>query len=151
MNSFWRNEADEFYKKGNERKGKVMTNSAACNAIVSFGDYRSRLQLNNKLGGSWLYVGRGVWDEGIGRSPLANPFTSNANAKSAVLVATKAEAIAAFRVHLFHQIKTGNEPILDELRAINPRTVLVCHCKKPALCHATVISRAADWVRREGK
>jgi hypothetical protein len=97
--------------------------------------------------GGWVYVGRANDRYGLERSVFANPFSHLAGAQ-AQHVATREDAIEAFRQWLWQQLQGGNPPVLTALRAIQPDTVLVCWCA-PQPCHAEVIARAAAWLRRK--
>jgi hypothetical protein len=107
-----------------------------------------RHALNQQYGvGKWMYVGRRYPGCGLAQSPLANPYSHLAQA-NAERVATRNDAIEAYRHWLWQGLRDKNQMILTVLRAIQPDTVLVCWCA-PHPCHAEVISRAATWLRTQ--
>lgn len=107
-----------------------------------------RHALNQQYGmGKWMYVGRRHQGCGLTQSLLANPYSHLAYA-NAERVATRDDAIEAYRQCLWQELRAQNPMILTVLRAIQPDTVLVCWCA-PHPCHAEVISRAATWLRTQ--
>lgn len=78
------------------------------------------------------YIGRGT--------PLGNPYL----AKDGV-----DEALKRYRSWLWQKIRSNDQAILEEMRAITPATLLVCSCK-PRPCHGDVVVRAWVWMRDQG-
>lgn len=87
-----------------------------------------------------VYIGRG--------SPLGNPFTSmqGGASKAEFFVATRAEAVASYRVWLWNEIKEGR--ITPEyLRSLDGKK-LGCYCY-PKACHGDIIVRAVAWAKEK--
>jgi hypothetical protein len=54
-----------------------------------------------------------------------------------------------YRRWLFREMVNGDRGVMSQLRAITPRTHLVCTCKRPdgtGLCHGDVVVRAWRWM-----
>jgi hypothetical protein len=77
-------------------------------------------------------------------SSLGNPFPMEHESQ-------REDVIAEYRIWLWVMIKSGNEPVLNELRmlarAVHEHRVvtLYCYCA-PKPCHANVVARAVDWI-----
>ena len=82
------------------------------------------------------YIGRG--------SPLGNPFSHMSETKAETQVATREDAIAAYKEYLLEQIQKGNQLIIDELDRLaliamsKGKLTLRCYCA-PKPCHGDII------------
>jgi len=105
--------------------------------------------LEEHFGSNYLYCGWGNKRLGLESSPLANPYTDKPNARRGrIHVANRDEAIEMYRVWLWERICANDQQVLDKLHQIMPTTALICWCA-PKRCHCEVISRAADWLRKQ--
>ena len=113
--------------------------------------YKDRALLLFDEFGEYKYCGWGNKRLELVTSPLANPYTTKANARrSRIYVPTRDEAVEAYRHWLWKQIKESNLTIMHELSQITPDMTLVCWCA-PARCHCEVIAQAANWIRQQDK
>jgi hypothetical protein len=97
--------------------------------------------------GRWRYVGWGNRRLGLVTSPLANPYTHQQRHRAGRLfVGSREEAVERYRQWLWARIEAGDEPVLAALRELDEESVLICWCA-PKRCHASVIERAARWLR----
>lgn len=108
--------------------------------------------LDRHLGATnWRYVG---WEQprlGLERSPLANPYSCKPrHNRQRVHVPTRQTAIQGYRQWLWETIQAEDEAVLAALRALREEQVLVCWCR-PKPCHATIIARAAQWLRDQAE
>ncbi len=95
----------------------------------------------------WQYVGWSHRAYGLPDSPLANPYTcAPTYRRGRIRVASRAEAIEAYRRWLWQHLCAQTPEVLAALRTIGPETVLLCWCA-PRGCHAAVVVRAAAWLR----
>ena len=85
-----------------------------------------------------VYIGRG--------SRWGNPFSHKDGTKAEHKVATRDEAIEAYRRFLWKQIRSGDVTIEDLLELDGKR--LGCFCK-PQACHGDVIAKAVEWANSE--
>ena len=92
-----------------------------------------------------VYIGRSKTVTGQ-PSRWGNPFSHRPGTAAQYVVASRDEAIAAYRVWLWEQIKTGKitRSALAELHGKR----LACHCK-PEACHGDVLASAAAWAVKE--
>ncbi|MGB0383188.1 MAG: DUF4326 domain-containing protein [Ardenticatenaceae bacterium] len=60
------------------------------------------------------------------------------------------ECVRHASVATWKQICADNQQVLDKLRQVTPSTTLICWCA-PKRCHCEIISRAADWLRRQAR
>ena len=75
----------------------------------------------------------------VGRgTPLGNPYTRQKHGE---------EALALYRRWLWSRIQERDPKVMRALRAIRADLHLVCSCA-PRPCHADVIVRAWEWLRR---
>jgi hypothetical protein len=87
------------------------------------------------------------YDVYIGRpSKWGNPFSHKSGTQAKYQVATREEAIAAYKALLWQQIKDGTVT-LQELAELDGK-VLGCWCK-PAACHGDVLAAAAAWAKKQ--
>lgn len=78
---------------------------------------------------------------------FGNPFSHMANTVAQYRVATRDEAINAYRQWLGKEIKeVRNTELIAALRAIPDDATLVCCCK-PLGCHGDVIIDACKWLK----
>ena len=99
--------------------------------------------------GKWVYVGWENLRYWLETSPLANPYSANAQHRpERISVATRAEAISKYRYWLRGQIQRENPEVLAALREIKRDTVLVCWCA-PHACHAEVVAELAARLREQ--
>lgn len=110
--------------------------------VINFKAYRSVPALNRAFGDRWRYIGRANSYAGLPQSPLANPFKVKD-------FGGPGQTLAHYRRWLWHRIQAGDEAVINALKAIDARTVLVCWCK-PGPCHGDVVQAAAAWLRRQG-
>jgi hypothetical protein len=86
----------------------------------------------------------------IGRpSALGNAFSHLPNTLAQYRVATREEAIEAYRRDLATKIKARNQNVLKALSALSEDSVLVCWCT-PLACHGLVIEKAWRYCRDQG-
>ena len=82
------------------------------------------------------YIGRG--------SPLGNPFSHMSGTKAETQVATREDAIAAYKEYLLEQLQQGNQLIIDEMDRLariamsKGKLTLRCYCA-PKPCHGDII------------
>lgn len=87
-----------------------------------------------------VYIGRG--------SEWGNPFSHKPDTKADEIVASRDEAVARYREHLWARIRT--EPgLVNKLAQLRGRT-LGCYCA-PAACHGDVLALAAEWAAGENE
>lgn len=90
-----------------------------------------------------VHCKKAPYDVYIGRpSKWGNPYSHKQGTKARYLVASRDEAIKAYKRHLWDQINSGAIN-LEELAALSGKT-LGCWCH-PKPCHGEVILAAADW------
>lgn len=82
-----------------------------------------------------VYIGRG--------SKWGNPFSHKDGTKAEYKVETREEAVANYKVYLWHKIQNGFITH-DDLASLHGKR-LGCFCK-PQSCHGDVIAGAVDWV-----
>jgi hypothetical protein len=109
--------------------------------VVNFKRYGSVAALDQAFGKRWLYIGRANRAAGFAQSPLANPFRASH-------YGGRGRTLPHYRNWLWGRILSGDERIINALRAITEDTVLVCYCK-PGPCHGDVVRAAAAWLRRD--
>lgn len=115
--------------------------------VVNFKAYGSIQALNRAFGDRWVYIGRANSYAGLEQSPLANPFKVKAFGElSRADFGDRGQTLPHYKRWLWERIQAGDEVVLDALKAINARTVLVCWCK-PGPCHGEVVKAAATWVQ----
>lgn len=114
---------------------------------VNANKFHDDKHLDRRFPDGWMYVGRGVQRKGLKRSPLANPYSSRPNAR-AIIVDSKKEAVAKFKIWLWKRMKAGDESVLAELRKVTDETTLVCHCNDTT-CHSFVVRKAAKWLKEQ--
>lgn len=87
-----------------------------------------------------VYIGRG--------SEWGNPFSHRPDTQATEIVATREEAIARYRVHLWARLRADPELVnrLANLRGLR----LGCYCA-PAACHGDVLVIASEWAARENE
>jgi hypothetical protein len=90
--------------------------------------------VNRKTQDFDVYIGRG--------SKWGNDFSHREGTKALVLVRTREEAIARYRIDLWRKIKAG-EITLDDLADLHGKR-LGCYCA-PLPCHGDVLVAAAAW------
>ena len=90
----------------------------------------------------WLYVDRHDHRRELHESPLANPFYVDWKRPQG--------AVDRYRRWLWGKIQRKDKLVLDALRSITPRTVLVCKytLKNHKDNYASVIFKAADYVKK---
>lgn len=92
-----------------------------------------------------VYVGRGR------SSRWGNPFTHEPlvakNNPEITLVSSREEAVAAYRLHLWNAILSGEVTTADLAELHGKR--LACWCA-PLPCHADVLASAAEWAAEGG-
>lgn len=99
------------------------------------------------MSGRVVHVKREEYDVYVGRpSRWGNPYSHKPGTSARYRVATVEEAIAAYRRHLWRQIRSGAIS-LEELASLDGKT-LGCWCA-PGPCHAEVLVEAARWAARE--
>ena len=85
-----------------------------------------------------VYIGRGsIW---------GNPFSHKSGTKALYKVGSVAEAIQAYKRHLWEQIKSG-EITIEMLKALDGKR-LACYCV-PNPCHGNVIKQAVQWAKEQ--
>lgn len=95
--------------------------------------------LESEFGNDWFYCGRTrIKKFGLEKSYLANPFIDD----------DRSEAIEKFRKLLWQKLQEHDRRTKLTLLKIGPETTLICWCA-PEPCHAEVIARAAEWLRKE--
>lgn len=114
--------------------------------VVNFHDYGNSGALDQAFPGRWVYVGRTNRMHGLKKSPLANPYSSVANPKSAAVYSD--DPLRDYRKWLWGRIQAGDLAVMDALNALDPDSVLVCWCW-PADCHAEIIAACVRWLHRE--
>lgn len=92
------------------------------------------------------YIGRENLAHGIGRSPLANPFSVKQCGEA---------AYAKFKAHLWADIKAKGEMYQEllrlrdfYLRGLEFR--LLCWCA-PKKCHGEIVKAAIEWLAKEAR
>lgn len=94
-----------------------------------------------------VHCKREPYDVYIGRGPKwGNDFSHKEGTTARYRVATREEAIACYRRHLWRRIKAG-EISLAELAELDGKT-LGCWCA-PKPCHGDVLAAAAEWAARQ--
>lgn len=94
-----------------------------------------------------VHCKRAPHDVYIGRpSKWGNPFSHKQGTAARYLVASRDEAIEAYRKHLWDQIN-NKEIDIDELAALDGKT-LGCWCH-PKRCHGEVLLQAAQWAKEQ--
>lgn len=115
--------------------------------IINFKQYGSIQALNQAFGDRWVYIGRANSYAGLAQSPLANPFKlKDFGGRGKTL--PPGSTLGHYRLWLWARIQAGDTAVLEALRAIDDRTVLVCYCK-PGPCHGDVVKAAAAWLRTQ--
>jgi len=113
-----------------------------CN-IINFKQYGSIPALNQVFGDHWVYIGRANNHAGLEQSPLANPFKVKD-------FGGRGKTLPHYRRWLWERMQASDTAVLNALKAIDDRTVLVCYCK-PGPCHGDVVKAAAEWVQAQSQ
>src|SRR5262249_33307825 len=87
-----------------------------------------------------FYVGRWTKHYKPGQPFLGNPHRVRQHG-------SRSKAIAQYRAWLWQQLQESRT-LRAWLRQLPAGATLFCHCS-PLPCHAEVIARAADWIKRE--
>jgi hypothetical protein len=124
-----------------EAERHAQPNDCGCQ-VANFKTYGSIQALNQAFGDRWLYIGRENDYAGLEQSPLANPF------KRGDFGGQRGATLPHYRSWLWQQIQTGDEAVLEALRAIDEQTVLICWCH-PHPCHGDVVKAAAEWLQAQ--
>jgi Domain of unknown function (DUF4326) len=94
--------------------------------VVNFKRYGAVAALDQAFGKRWLYIGRANRAAGFAQSPLANPFRASH-------YGGRGRTLPHYRNWLWGRILSGDERIINALRAITEDTVLVWYCKPVAV------------------
>ena len=125
----------------------ILAKQRGCNAILARND--ATKMLAEYFGNNYMYCGWGNKRLGLETSPLANPYSHKSNARAdRKSIASRDEAVEMYRKWLWARICADDKAVLASLSQVTPTTALICWCA-PKRCHCEVISRAADWLRRE--
>jgi hypothetical protein len=115
--------------------------------VINFKQYGSIQALNQAFGDRWAYIGRANKYARLPASPLANPFkVKDFGGRGQTLL--PGSTLGHYRRWLWERIQAGDEALLDALKAIDDRTMLVCWCK-PGPCHGDVVKAAAEWIQAQ--
>jgi hypothetical protein len=94
-----------------------------------------------------VHCKRDPYDVYIGRpSRWGNPYSHLADSRATAVVDSRDKAIAAYRIHLWAQVRDG-EVTLEDLAELHGKT-LGCWCA-PKACHGEVLVAAAAWAVAE--
>lgn len=94
--------------------------------------------------GRVVHCKREAYDVYIGRpSEWGNPFTHQRDTLADILVASRQDAVAAYREFLRNRVRSGEPGLVEKLAALHGKT-LGCWCA-PQACHGDVLLDAAEW------
>jgi len=104
--------------------------------IVNLSTFKGGKRRLRHLGG--VYCGR--------PSPLGNPFSHKKDSLADTIVASREEAIEAYRRWLWIKLKEFDPVVIRAMSELKEDSILGCWCR-PLACHCEVIERAWRWMR----
>lgn len=85
-----------------------------------------------------VYIGRG--------SQWGNPISHKEGTRAELRVATREQAVEAYRLHLWGQIRRGK--VTKEMLLELDGKRLACYCS-PQACHGDILVKAISWAKGE--